>query len=40
MKRAFDDGLDENMVFNMDETHFVINLDDNKTLAGKGITYL
>ena len=39
MKRAFDSGeLNEDLVFNMDETHFVVNMDDKKTLALKGDT--
>jgi DDE superfamily endonuclease len=37
LKRRFDDGsLHDDMVFNMDETHFVINMDDGKTLDFKG----
>lgn len=36
-KRSFDSGTyDEDTVFNMDETHFVINMDDGKTLALRG----
>lgn len=37
VKRDFDAGvLDENMVENIDETHFVVNMDNKKTIAVKG----
>ena len=37
IKRDFDNGiLDENMVENSDETHFVVNMDNGRTLAMKG----
>ena len=37
VKRQFDNGeLDEDLIENMDETHFVINMDNGKTLAMKG----
>lgn len=37
VKRDFDSGiLDDDFVFNMDETHFLINMDDGKTLEYKG----
>lgn len=37
LKRGFDDkSLDEECIFNADETHFCINLDDGHTLAMKG----
>ena len=37
LKRDFDSGaLNEDFVENMDETHFVVNMDDKRTLAFKG----
>lgn len=37
VKREFDSGeLDKNLVENMDETHFLINMDNGRTLAMKG----
>ena len=36
--RAFLGGMDENTIENMDETHFVINVDDGSTLGFKGDT--
>ena len=37
VKRGFDTGeLNEDFVFNMDETHFVINVDNGKTLGFRG----
>lgn len=37
MKRAFDSGdLDEDMVENADETHFVFNLDNGRTIGTRG----
>lgn len=39
LKRAFESGeLDENTVFNMGEAHFVINMDNKKTLGFRGDT--
>lgn len=37
LKRGFESGvLDENRIANMDETHFIINMDNKKTLARRG----
>ena len=37
VKRDFDSGaLNEDLVENMDETHFIVNMDDKRTLAFKG----
>ncbi|EGZ18651.1 hypothetical protein PHYSODRAFT_499162 [Phytophthora sojae] len=37
LKRAFDNGeLNEDTIFNMDEAHFVINMDNKKTLGFRG----
>lgn len=39
MQRAFASGeLDDDLVLNMDETHFIVNMDDGKTLDVKGAT--
>lgn len=36
VKRLFDDGLDDSFVYNMDETHFIVNEDDGSTLGYRG----
>ena len=36
VKREFDSGMDENYIENMDETHFVINVDSGTTLGFQG----
>ena len=34
LKRSFDSGLfDENLMENIDETHFVVNMDNSRTLG-------
>lgn len=39
VQQAFDSGvLDDDLVLNINETHFVINMDDEKTLEMKGAT--
>lgn len=38
MRGFTDESLDENCVFNADETHFRLNLDDGHTLVMKGVT--
>ena len=39
LKRGFDSGLfDENLMENIDETHFVVNMDNGRTLGFRGDT--
>ena len=39
LKRDFDSGLfDENLMENIDETHFVVNMDNGRTLGFRGDT--
>ena len=39
LKRSFDSGLfDENLMENIDETHFVVNMDNGRTLGFRSDT--